>query len=143
MTYAKDMPSDSQRLARSVARLNRRLRQERHSELTPTQLALLGTVMLMGPSTPSAIAAREGVRPPSVTRTLNCLVDHGYVVREPHPDDRRQVLVRLSDKGEAMMAEERSRRNAWLDARLATLTVDERARLRAASDLLEKLAADE
>lgn len=143
MTYAKDMPSDSQRLARSVARLNRRLRQERHSELTPTQLAVLGTVMLMGPSTPSAIAAREGVRPPSVTRTLNCLADDGYVVREPHPDDRRQVLVRLSDKGEAMMAEERSRRNAWLDARLSALTVDERSTLREASDLLERLAADE
>jgi DNA-binding MarR family transcriptional regulator len=140
MTYAKGMPSDSQRLARSVARLNRRLRQERHTELTPTQLAVLGTVMTMGPATPSAIAAREGVRPPSVTRTLNCLTDEGYIVREPHPDDRRQVLVRLSDKGEALLAEQRTRRNAWLDARLSTLSVNERATLREASALLEKLA---
>ncbi len=142
MTYAKGMPSDSQRLARSVVRLTRRLRQERHTELTPTQLAVLGTVMVMGPATPSAIAARESVRPPSVTRTLNCLADDGYVLREPHPDDRRQVLVRLSDKGEALMAEERIRRNAWLDARLSTLTVDERTTLREASDLLERLAGE-
>jgi len=140
MTYAKGMPSDSQRLARAVIRLTRRLRQERHSELTPTQLAVLGTVGVMGPSTPSAIATREGVKPPSVTRTLNCLVDDGYVLREPHPDDRRQVLVSLSDKGEDLMAEERIRRNLWLDARLATLTVDERSTLREASDLLERLA---
>lgn len=140
MTYAKGMPSDSQRLARSVIHLARRLRQERLTELTPTQLSVLGTVMVMGPATPSSIAAREGVRPPSVTRTLNCLVDDGFVVREPHPDDRRQVLVRLSDKGEAMLVEERNRRNAWLDARLAKLTVDERAALRKASDLLERLA---
>jgi DNA-binding MarR family transcriptional regulator len=136
------MPSDSQRLARSVVRLSRRLRQERHTELTPTQLAVLGTVMVMGPATPSAIAARENVRPPSVTRTLNCLVDDGYVLREPHPDDRRQVLVRLSDKGEALLDEERSRRNAWLDGRLSALTVEERTTLREASDLLERLASE-
>ena len=142
MTYAKGMPSDSQRLARSVVHLTRRLRQERHTELTPTQLAVLSTVMVMGPATPSAIAAREKVRPPSVTRTLNCLVDDGYVLREPHPDDRRQVLVRLSDKGEALLDEERKRRNAWLDGRLSTLTVEERTTLREASDLLERLASE-
>jgi DNA-binding MarR family transcriptional regulator len=136
------MPTDSQRLARSVARLNRRLRQERHTELTPTQLSVLGTVKVMGPVTPSAIAERESVRPPSVTRTLNCLVDDGYVVREPHPDDRRQVLVRLSDKGEALIAEQRQRRDAWLDARLATLTVDERTTLREAAVLLDQLATE-
>jgi DNA-binding MarR family transcriptional regulator len=142
MNYAKGMPSDSQRLARSVVRLARRLRQERNTELTPTQLAVLGTVMVMGPATPSAIAARENVRPPSVTRTLNCLADDGYIVREPHPDDGRQVLVRLSDKGELLLTEQRNRRNAWLDGRLSTLTVAERATLRDASDLLERLAAE-
>ena len=136
------MPSDSQRLARSVGRLNRRLRQERHTELTPTQLEVLGTVMVMGLATPGAIATREGVRPPSVTRTLNCLAEDGYIVRGPHPDDKRQVLVRLSDKGERLLAEERNRRNAWLDSRLSTLTVDQRAMLREASDLLEKLAME-
>ncbi|MGH3475089.1 MAG: MarR family winged helix-turn-helix transcriptional regulator [Aeromicrobium sp.] len=136
------MPSDSQRLARSVIRLSRRLRQERHTELTPTQLAVLGTVMVMGPATPSAIAARENVRPPSVTRTLNCLADEGYILREPHPDDRRQVLVRLSDKGEVLLDEERNRRNAWLDGRLSSLTVEERTTLREASDLLERLASE-
>jgi len=140
MTYAKGMPSDSHRLASSVARLNRRLRQERNIDLTPTQLAVLGTVHLMGPVTPSAIAEREGVRPPSITRTLNCLADDGFILRDPHPDDRRQVLVRLSDKGEALVEELRHRRDAWLDARLSTLTVEERATLRAASDLLERLA---
>lgn len=134
------MPSDSQRLARSVARLNRRLRRERLTELTPTQLSVLGTVNLMAPVTPTAIAEREGVRPPSVTRTINCLVDEGYVLREPHPDDRRQVLVSLSDKGQKLIAEERHRRDAWLESRLATLSVDERATLREAAALLDRLA---
>ncbi len=135
------MPNDSQRLARSVARLSRRLRQERHTELTPTQLSALGAVLVLGPSTPSAIAAYERVQPPSITRTLNCLVDEGLASRDPHPDDGRQVLISLSDKGEAVLAEERARRDIWLAHRLAELTADERALLRSAAELMEGLAS--
>ncbi len=135
------MPNDSQRLARSVARLSRRLRQERHTELTLTQLSALGAVMVLGPSTPSAIAAYERVRPPSITRTLNCLVDEGLASRDPHPDDGRQVLISLSDKGEEVLAEERARRDIWLAHRLAELTPDERSVLRAAAELMEGLAS--
>ena len=134
------MPNDSQRLARAVARLNRRLRQERQPDLTATQLSVLGSIMKVGPATPSAIAAHERVRPPSITRTLNCLVDEGLVTREQHPDDGRQVLISLSGKGEEVLAEERARRDLWLAHRLAELTTDERAVLRRAADLLEGLA---
>ena len=42
------MPTDSQRLAQAVARLNRRLRQERQSDLTATQLSVLGSVRVLG-----------------------------------------------------------------------------------------------
>ncbi|WP_332644027.1 MarR family winged helix-turn-helix transcriptional regulator [Aeromicrobium sp.] len=135
------MPNDSQRLARAVARLNRRLRQERQTDLTATQLSVLGSIMKLGPATPSAIAAHERVQPPSVTRILNCLVDEGLVSRDPHPDDGRQVLISLSDKGEDVLAEERARRDEWLAHRLADLTADERAVLRQAADLLEGLAS--
>lgn len=134
------MPTDAHQLARSVARLNRRLRQERQSELTPTQLSVLGAVMKIGPATPSAIAAHERVQPPSITRTLTCLLDEGYVVRKPHPDDGRQVLVSVSDKGDAMLDEERTRRDLWLGHRLAALTSAERKTLREAAALLERLA---
>ncbi len=120
MSYAKDMPTDSHQLARSVARLNRRLRQERQTDLTPTQLSVLGSLLKIGPATPSAIAAHERVQPPSITRTLTCLVDDGLVLREPHPDDGRQVLVSLSDKGEAVLAEERDRRDVWLGQQLTS-----------------------
>lgn len=143
MNYAKQVPTDAQNLATSVARLNRRLRQERRSALTATQLAVLGTVRLLGPCTPSQVAQRERVSPPSVTRTLGCLVDEGLLLREPHPDDGRQVLVRLSDKGEDVVAEERARRDAWLDRRLRALSADERAVLRQATVLFDRLSESE
>ncbi|KAA1397483.1 MarR family winged helix-turn-helix transcriptional regulator [Aeromicrobium ginsengisoli] len=135
------MPTDSHQLARSVARLNRRLRQERQTDLTPTQLSVLGSIVKLGPSTPSAIAAYERVQPPSITRTLTCLVDEGLAIREPHPDDGRQVLISVSDKGDAVLEEERVRRDEWLAQRLAELTTAERKTLREATALLERLAA--
>ncbi len=142
MTYAKDMPTDSQRLAQAVARLNRRLRQERDSDLTATQLSVLGSVHVLGSSTPSQIAARERVSQPSVTRTLNCLLRDDLITKSPHPHDGRQVLIAISDLGDKRLVEERHRRDLWLEKRLATLTADERALLREATELLVRLRDD-
>ncbi|MFD1858547.1 MarR family transcriptional regulator [Aeromicrobium camelliae] len=137
------MPTDSQRLALAVARLNRRLRQERQSDLTPTQLSVLGTLAKIGPATPGAIAARERVRPPSITRTLNQLVECGYATKTPSPDDGRQVLVALADRGERILDDERQRRDAWLEHQLSELDREERELLRRAVPILTRLAEAE
>jgi DNA-binding MarR family transcriptional regulator len=121
--------------------MNRRLRQERQSDLTPTQLSVLGSIRILGSSTPSAIAAHERVQPPSITRTLTCLADEGMIVRSPHPDDGRQVLISVSEQGEAVLSAESDRRDLWLSAGLAELTAAERATLKEAAALLERLAA--
>jgi DNA-binding MarR family transcriptional regulator len=127
-------------LARSVARLSRRLRQERRSELTPSQLSVLGTVCTSGPSTPGAVAALERVQPPTMTRALNSLVDAGLILRTPHPDDGRQVLVAVSAAGEKVLTEERTRRDVWLAEQLRALTPAQRAHLDEAAVLLEQIA---
>lgn len=123
-----------------MARLGRRLRQERQSDLTPTQLSVLWSVRQLGASTPSAIAAREQVRPPSITRSLNYLVEAGLATRETHPDDGRQFLISISEKGEAVLDEERNRRDLWLQQRLSELTPSELATLEEAAALMERLA---
>ncbi|MGH1561789.1 MarR family winged helix-turn-helix transcriptional regulator [Mumia sp. DW29H23] len=137
------MPTDAQKLATSVARLNRRLRQERHSDLTPNQMSVLGTLRKHGPLTPGAIASLEHVQPPSITRTVNCLVEKGLADRATHPSDRRQVVVSISDDGIAILDAERARRDSWLASRLAALTTEERTVLRDATMLLEKLVVSE
>ena len=134
------MPTDSQKLAQSVVRLSRRLRQERHSELTANQMSVLGTLRTEGGLTPSAIAAHEHVQPPSMTRTINCLADAGMVNRDPNPDDGRQVIVSISDKGEEVLAVERARRDQWIAKRFAELDPAERKLLRDATAVLAKLA---
>ncbi len=132
---------EAHELARAVARLNRRLRQERRSDLTPSQLSVLGAIRQMGPATPGAVAARERVQPPTLTRMLAALAEAGLVLRDQHPDDGRQVLVSLSERGEAVLSAERERRDEWLADQLGTLPADQRAVLDAAAVLLEQIAS--
>ena len=127
-------------LAVSVTRLARRLRQERGTDLTANQLSVLGTLRRVGPLSPSALAAAEGVQPPSMTRMVACLVELGLVLREAHASDGRQVVVRLSEYGERLLADERRRRDAWLARRLRELDPDERELLRRAAAVLDGLA---
>lgn len=125
----------------SVLRLARRMRFERAStDLSPSQLTVLGTLSRRGPSTVGELAAAEKVQPPSMTRTVNCLSDLGLVRREPRETDRRQVVVHLSQKAEEVLAEDRKRKDAWLATRLKDLTPEERRLLRQVAPILERLA---
>ena len=128
----------------SVARLSRRLRAERDpdNELLPVgQLSVLGALSRVGECTVGELAALERVQPPSMTRTVNCLAELGYVVRRKHATDGRQVVVALSENGEQTLAADRRRRDAWLAQRLRELTPDERSVLRQAAPLIERLAS--
>ncbi len=150
MSYAYDVPVHSQKLLRtdaelasalaaSIVRLSRRLRTERHSDLTANQLSALGTMRRNGAMTLSALAAYERVQPPSMNRTVNCLDELGMIRRVPDPDDRRQVLLHVSEAGNVTLDAERDRRDAWLHRRLEELTDEDREVLGSAAVVLERL----
>jgi DNA-binding MarR family transcriptional regulator len=127
----------------SVLRLSRRLRSERdpHNEALPVgQLSVLGALFRNGSCSVGELAASERVQPPSMTRTVNCLEEGGYVVRRKHETDGRQVVVALSEKGEQILAADRKRRDVWLAQRLKELTPEERNLLRKAAPIIERLA---
>lgn len=86
--------------------------------------------------TPGALAIRERVRPPSMTRVIASLADMGFVDRAPHPIDGRQVLVSVSESGAELVKAARRARQEWLAERLATLNRSERDILRSAADLM-------
>ncbi len=56
-----------------------------------------------GAATPSDVAAATGRHASSVSRVVEQLVDAGLLDREPDPEDRRQVLVALTDEGQAVV----------------------------------------
>jgi DNA-binding MarR family transcriptional regulator len=139
-TSEQDLAAISQ-LRSSTMRLARRLRHQRVEEsLSPTEMGVLGTLARCGQATPGELARREHVQPPSMTRIVAMLEEKGLVRREPHPEDRRQVVVSSTDEAEAILAESRRRRNAWLAELAEGLSEEEWAVLREAAPVLYKLA---
>jgi DNA-binding MarR family transcriptional regulator len=129
------------RLRLSATRLARRLRQQSDAGLTPSQLSALASIQNMAPVTLGALAEHERVAPPTVTRVVAKLEADGLVARVPDEDDRRVSRVSTTPVGDALLAETRQRKNAWLAARLAALDSDQRARLAGALDVLDELSS--
>ena len=128
-------------LRTAVMRLSRRLRHQRVDEsLSPTEMSVLGTLARCGSATPSELARKEHVQPPSMTRIVAMLHEKGLVRLQPHPDDRRQKTVTQTERAETMLAASRQKRNAWLAELADRLDDEEWERLRAAAPVLEKLA---
>jgi DNA-binding MarR family transcriptional regulator len=131
----------------SVTRLARRLRAERAahglpvlSELSDTQMGALATLVAHGAMTPGELAEHEKVQPPSMTRVIAVLEGHDLVARAAHATDKRQVVLTVTDTGRELVYQSRRVREAWLAKRLRELTPAERAKLRAAAPILEKLS---
>jgi DNA-binding MarR family transcriptional regulator len=126
----------------SVMRLARRLRLERASEgYTLNQLSAIAVLDRMGDLTVGELAEIERVKPPSMTRTVNCLVDAGLAARRPHDSDGRQVVVGLTDLARSVLVEDRRRRHQWLSQRLDELDPADRELLARVAPLLDSLAA--
>ena len=75
-----------------------------------------------------------------MTRVITSLEERGLVSRTPHPSDRRQVTVSVTEQGALLLKEERRRKEAWLAQRLRELSPEERTVLRQAAPILEKLS---
>jgi DNA-binding MarR family transcriptional regulator len=151
MTYANDMTVPT-RLAKptelaatlrgAVMRFNRRLRRERPDNgLTLTQLSALASLYTAGAMTPRELADSERVQPPSMTRIVAALEAQGLLLRSAHPTDRRQMILSTTDAGAALIKENRRIREAWLAKQLARLTPAERATLREAAAILDRMAS--
>jgi DNA-binding MarR family transcriptional regulator len=126
----------------ALSKASRRIRNRRGAaDLPDPQFNVLAILLREGPLTPGALADHEHVQPPSMTRTVNALVELGFVQKSQHPTDGRLVVVSLTEAGVAEVRETRRRRDAWLAQQLSSLTPDERATLAQAAQLLRRIAA--
>jgi len=67
--------------------------------LTVSRARLVWLLHHTGPSTQRALADALKVTPRNVTGLVDGLAQAGYVVRRPHPSDRRATLVTLTEHG--------------------------------------------
>jgi DNA-binding MarR family transcriptional regulator len=125
----------------SLLRLTRLVRNQRvDTSVTLTQLSAIGTLYKHGPMTPGELATYERVQPPSMTKVLASLEEHGLVRREPHPTDGRQAIIAITDAGRTLLDSERRSRDLWLSRRLAALSPEDRALVQRVIPVLDKLA---
>jgi DNA-binding MarR family transcriptional regulator len=71
--------------------------------ISVTQLRALTLVGAGGAARPGALAGELGVSPSAATRLADRLVLAGLVRRETAPADRREVLLRLTAEGAAVL----------------------------------------
>lgn len=135
-------PTDAEiaaRLRLSATRLARRLRREAGSGLSPSQGSAIAAVHKKGPVTLGALAEHERVAPPTITKVVAFLEAEGLVARTADPDDRRVSRVATTKAGDALVAESRRRKTAWLTTQVGQLPPEEQTRLADALDVLDHL----
>jgi DNA-binding MarR family transcriptional regulator len=130
------------RLRIAVTRLNRRLRQEAETGVSPSQESALSTIRRLGKPTLGELAQAEQVQPPTMTRVVASMEAAGLVVRRGDAGDRRVARVELTAQGRAAIERIRNLKNAYLARQIATLSGVEQAQAAELAALLERLVED-
>jgi len=143
MPVATSKPVDiANRLRPVLLHLNRHLRREVHtSGVSPGQLSLLGLIEGNPGIGVAELAAREGTAMPSVCSHIDRLEASGLVTRRQAERDRRRVDLEVTPEGQRVLKVIRSKRTAWLSARLSGLADADLAAVAAAIAPLEALLA--
>ena len=125
-------------------RLKRRLREQASAgDLTPSQGAVLRHLSQKGPTTVSALARMEGVRPQSMGATVAGLEELGLVKGAPDARDGRQTILSLTPACRELIRTGRAARQDWLMRAIQTkLTAEEQAQLAFSLRLLNRLVDD-
>jgi DNA-binding MarR family transcriptional regulator len=113
-------------------------REDPASGLSAARLSALSVLVFGGPRTLGELAAAEQVRPATMTRVAQFLVEDGYASRAADPADGRVVRLSATAKGKRVMQHGRERRVANLARLLERLSPDEVARVREAAELVER-----
>lgn len=124
----------------AAQQLSRRVRFEGTRVVAPHQFSVLYSLWKR-PHTPGELADLERVSAPSMTRTVNCLVEGGYVTKVADPTDGRQRVLTLTDEGRAVVEHTIHDRDDWMLRRLEHLDADDRAVLARAVEILNGVLA--
>jgi DNA-binding MarR family transcriptional regulator len=128
------------RLRPVLLKLARELRREIHSlGVTGGQVSLLVQIKYAPGIGIRELAARERISVPGMSKFVTRLEEAGLIQRAPVGGDRRRVGLTLTTAGHRVLRSVRSKRTAWLAARLRTLDDDQLEALDAAIEPLSLL----
>jgi DNA-binding MarR family transcriptional regulator len=129
------------RVHSTAIRLLRTLRREDDgSGLSAPRLSALSVIVFAGPMSLAGLAAAEQVKPPTMSRIVDALVERGLVTRIAKPGDRRSVEIAATREGIQLLDAGRERRVGALVSRLRKLADSERRALARGVEILERVA---
>ncbi|PJI55345.1 MarR family transcriptional regulator [Methylobacterium radiotolerans] len=145
MPAAAGTEAEAHRLAddlrRSISGFVRAIRQDTGTTKS-AQSETLDVLDRLGPMNVATLAETRGVTHQTMRLVVAQLEMSGLVKQEADPSDRRSRLVSMSTAGRDALARERTERTSRIaDAIRSQLTPDERDLLRAATVILDRLAA--
>jgi DNA-binding MarR family transcriptional regulator len=131
------------RLRPALLRLARELRRESHAlGVTGGQVSLLFQISRNRGIGVRNLAALERMSPAAMSGYVDRLERAGLIAKKQDPNDRRRQGLSITDEGERVLRSVKSRRTAWLAARLEHLPPEELETLDAAVEPLLSLLDD-
>jgi DNA-binding MarR family transcriptional regulator len=128
------------RLRPALLKLARELRRESHAlGVTGGQVSLLFQIQRHKGIGVRGLAALERMSPAAMSGYVDRLERARLVRRTPDPKDRRRHGLFVTEEGDRVLRSVKSRRTAWLAARLEHLDPDELAAVDAAVEPLLSL----
>ena len=139
-----DTTAVANRLRPVLLKLNRELRREIHSlGVTGGQVALLVQIKYRPGIGMRELAALERISVPGMSKFVSRLEESGLVRRDPVEGDQRRVGLSLTPAGHKVLRSVKSKRTAWLAARLRQLDPDELEAIDAAIEPLAHLLEED
>ena len=108
----------------------------RRSGFSLSHMAAMLQVQRCGSCAVTELASHLGVTNAATSQLLDRLVEHGFVLREENPDDRRAKRIKLTDKGKQFMREGIQTRQNWINELSQILSPDEKLTIGMALDTL-------
>jgi DNA-binding MarR family transcriptional regulator len=144
IAVAADPTVLANRLRPVLLQLNRQLRREIHSlGVTGGQVSLLVQIKYRPGIGIRELAALERMSVPGMSKFISRLEEAGLVQRAPVEGDQRRVGLTLTPAGQKVLRSVKSKRTAWLAARLRDLDPEELEAIDAAIEPLAHLLGED
>jgi DNA-binding MarR family transcriptional regulator len=133
-------------LRTAIHRLIKVLRREARNDaqLSLTERSTLSLLYQHGELLPSDIAKIEKVTTQSISQVINYLNELNYIQKTPSAEDKRKVLLSLTDAGKTYVEQVRKEKQEWLAHALHEKTsAEEKEQLVVALKIIARLADED
>lgn len=135
-----DVQEAAEAMHAAAIRLLRMVRvEDARAGVPPAQLSALSVLVFKGPVSLGELAAIEQVKPPTMSRIVQGLVERGLVSRTTRQGDRRWLRLSATSRGRKLLLAGRDRRVRLLTRRFAKFSASELDTIAKAARLLGEM----